>query len=337
MFSLETRCKMEQKNEMKWTILKSSAQGLSECLHCYTKSQLSETASFYGLDGSRYRKAELAQRLGSEILDQMPAVLKYSSSEDLNGLKVLLEEPEGAEGPEVWTYQKRGWLFVFAEQGERSFVVPDEVKAKIIRFLSNAKNRETVVHNQEFYRYAKALAHLYGVYEKKQLMKLWEEFHSVPLKKGELSKFLKFTEKTYGEYRVEGRYVISRKVPDTRFCLELMNEVKNLPYYMPDESEIDLYAEEYVNVDAPEYNRLRTFLEKRKHNPLSFADLMTGLENNLLLGGGISKAIYLMGEAGIHLGGEQEQEEFLRCYSQWERSTRQWKYRGFTPEEIIEE
>lgn len=328
---------MEQKNEMKWTILKSSAQGLSECLHCYTKSQLLEIASFYGLDGSRYRKTELAERLGSEILVQIPAVLKYSSSEDLNGLKVLLEEPEGAEGPEVWTYQKRGWLFVFAEQGERSFVVPDDVKAKIVRFLSNATNRETVVHNQEFYRYAKALAHLYGVYEKKQLMKLWEEFHSVPLKKGELSKFLKFTEKTYGEYRVEGRYVISCKVPDTRFCLELMNEVKNLPYYIPDETEIALYAEEYVDVDEPEYQKLRAFLEKRKHNPLSFAELMTGLENNLLLGGGVAKAFYLMREAGIHLDGEQEQDEFLHCYSQWERSTRQWKYRGFTPDEIMEE
>lgn len=337
MFSLETRCKMEQKNEMKWTILKSSAQGLSECLHCYTKSQLLEIASFYGLDGSKYRKTELAEKLGSEILDQIPAVLKYSSSEDLNGLKVLVDEPERAESAGVWTYQKRGWLYVFVEHGERLFVVPGEVKAKIVRFLSNAKNRETVVHNQEFYRYAKALAHLYGVYEKKQLMKLWEEFHSVPLKKGELSKFLKFTEKTYGDYRVEGRYVISSKVPDTRFCLELMNEVKNLPYYMPDETEICLYAEEYVDVDAPEYRRLRGFLEKRKHNPLSFAELMTGLENNLLMGGGVSKAFYLMREAGIHLGGDQEQEEFLHCYSQWERSTRQWKYRGFTPEEIMEE
>ncbi|WP_290757206.1 hypothetical protein [Anaerostipes sp.] len=328
---------MEQKNEMKWTILKSSAQSLSECLHCYTKSQLLEIASFYGLDGSQYRKSELAEKLCFEILDQMPAVLKYSSFEDLNGLKVLLNEPEGAESQGVWTYQKRGWLYVFGEHGDRTFVVPGEVKEKIIRFLSNEKNREKVVHNQELYRCARALTHLYGVYEKKQLMNLWEDLHSVPLKKGELSRFLKFTEKTYGEYRVEGRYVISRKIPDTRFCLELMNEVKNLPYYMPDEEEICLYSEEYVDVEAPEYKSLRSFLEKRKHNPLSFAELMTGLEDNLLLGGGVSKAFYLMKEAGIYLNGEKEQEEFLHCYAQWERCTRQWKYRGFTPEEIMEE
>lgn len=328
---------MEQKNEMKWTILKSSAQGLLECLHCYTKSQLLEIASFYGLDGSGSRKSELARKLSSEILDQIPAVLKYSSSEDLNGLRVLLSQAYGVESPGIWTYQKRGWLYVFAEHGERTFVVPHEVGAKISRFLSNAKNRETVVHNQELYRYAKALAHLYGVYEKKQLVKQWEEFHSVPLKKGEYSKFLKFTEKTYGEYRVEGRYVISSKVPDTRFCLELMNEVKNLPYYMPDEIEIHLYAEEYVDVDAAEYKKLREFLEKRKHNPLSFAELMTGLETNLLLGGGISQAFCLMKEACIQLNQEQEKEEFMRRYAQWEKRTRQWKYRGFTPEEIMEE
>lgn len=328
---------MEQKNEMKWTILKSSAQGLLECLHCYTKSQLLEIASFYGLDGSNCRKSELAEKLGFEIMDKMSAVLKYSSSEDLNGLKVLLSRPAEAESAGIWTYQKRGWLYVFAEHGERTFVVPHEVEVKIFRFLSNVKNRETVIHNQELYRYAKALAHLYGVYEKKQLVKQWEEFHSVPLKKGEFSKFLKFTEKTYGEYRVEGRYVVSCKVPDTRFCLGLMNEVKNLPYYMPDEAEINLYSEEYVDVDAPEYKRLRAFLEKRKHNPLSFAELMTGLEHNLLLGGGISHALCLMKEACIQLNKEEERKEFAVCYTQWEKKTRQWKYRGFTPEEIMEE
>lgn len=159
---------MEQKNEMKWTILKSSAQGLLDCLHCYTKSQLLEIASFYGMDGTRYRKHELAEKLEAEILAQMPAVLKYSSSEDLRGLKLLLSEPDGPDGESagIWTYQKRGWLFVFGEDGGRKFVVPPGVEAKIVRFLSNAKNRKTVVHNQELYRYARALAHLYGVYEK---------------------------------------------------------------------------------------------------------------------------------------------------------------------------
>lgn len=326
---------MEQKNEMKWTILKSSAQDLLDCLHCYMKSQLLEIASFYGLDGSRYRKSELAKKLCSEILDKMPSVLKYSSFEELNGLKRLLTEPNGAESAGIWTYQKRGWLFVFGEHGERIFVVPPEVEAKIVRFLSNAKNREIIVHNQEVYRCARALAHLYGVYEKKQLEKTWEEFHSTPLKKGELTKFLKFTEKTYGEYRVEGRYVVSFKIPDTRFCLHLMNEVKNLPYYMPDQQEIGLYSEEYVDIDAPEYKKLREFLEKRKHNALSFAELMTGLEENLLLGGGVAQVFYLMKEAGIHLSEGRERDEFLECYSRWERRTRQWRYRGFAPEEII--
>ena len=180
---------MEQKKEMKWTILKSSAQGLLDCLQCYTKSQLLEIASFYGMDGTRYRKHELVEKLEYEILAQTPAVLKYSSSEDLRGR----------------------WLFVFGEDGGRKLVVPPEVEAKIARFLSNTKNRETVVRNQEFYRYARALAHLYGVYEKKQLMRVWEEFHSTPLRKGEISRFLKFSEKVYGDYRVEGRYVCIMK------------------------------------------------------------------------------------------------------------------------------
>lgn len=157
---------MEQKKEMKWTILKSSAQGLLDCLQCYTKSQLLEIASFYGMDGTRYRKHELVEKLEYEILAQTPAVLKYSSSEDLRGLKLLLSEPDG-ESTGIWTYQRRGWLFVFGEDGGRKLVVPPEVEAKIARFLSNTKNRETVVRNQEFYRYARALAHLYGVYEKK--------------------------------------------------------------------------------------------------------------------------------------------------------------------------
>lgn len=330
---------MEQKNKMKWTILKSSAQGLFDCLHCYTKSQLLEIASFYGMDGSRYKKPELAEKLGSEILADMPAVLKYSSSEDLKGLKSFLSGQDGPdrEGSDIWTYQKRGWLFIFGEDGGRNFVVPPEVEKKILRFLSNGKNKETIVRNQEFYRYAKALAHLYGVFEKKQLMKVWEEFHSIPLKKGELSKFLKFTEKVYGDYRVEGRYVISSKISDTRLCLNLMNEVKNLPYYIPDEKEINLYSEEYVDVDAPEYKQLRRFLEKRKHNPLSFAELMTGLEDNMLLGGGVSQAFGLMKDAGILLNEEQEREEFLACCERWQKRTRQWRYRGFTPEEILEE
>ena len=155
-------------------------QGLLDCLQCYTKSQLLEIASFYGMDGTRYRKHELVEKLEYEILAQTPAVLKYSSSEDLRGLKLLLSEPDG-ESTGIWTYQRRGWLFVFGEDGGRKLVVPPEVEAKIARFLSNTKNRETVVRNQEFYRYARALAHLYGVYEKKQLMRVWEEFHSTPL------------------------------------------------------------------------------------------------------------------------------------------------------------
>ena len=330
---------MEQKNEMKWTILKSSAQGLLDCLHCYTKSQLLEIASFYGMDGTRYRKHELAEKLEAEILAQMPAVLKYSSSEDLRGLKLLLSEPDGPDGESagIWTYQKRGWLFVFGEDGGRKFVVPPGVGAKIVRYPKSAKNRKTVVHNQELYRYARALAHLYGVYEKKQLMRVWEEFHSTPLKKGELSRFLKITEKVYGDYRVEGRYVISSKISDTRVCLNLMNEVKNLPYYIPDQEEIRLYYEEYVDVDAPEYKELRRFLEKRKHNPLSFAELMTALEDNLLLGGGVSQMFSLMKNAGIFLNETHEKEEFLACCARWQKRTRQWRCRGFTPEEIIEE
>ena len=327
---------MEQKKEMKWTILKSSAQGLLDCLQCYTKSQLLEIASFYGMDGTRYRKHDLVEKLEYEILAQTPAVLKYSSSEDLRGLKLLLSEPDG-ESTGIWTYQRRGWLFVFGEDGGRKLVVPPEVEAKIARFLSNTKNRETVVRNQEFYRYARALAHLYGVYEKKQLMRVWEEFHSTPLRKGEISRFLKFSEKVYGDYRVEGRYVISSKISDTRVCLNLMNEVKNLPYYIPDQEEIRLYYEEYVDVDAPEYKELRKFLEKRKHNPLSFAELMTALEDNLLLGGGVSQMFLLMKDAGIFLNETHEKEEFLACCARWQKRTRQWRYRGFTPEEIMEE
>ncbi len=217
---------------------------------------------------------------------------------------------------------------MFGEDGGRKLVVPPEVEAKIARFLSNTKNRETVVRNQEFYRYARALAHLYGVYEKKQLMRVWEEFHSTPLRKGEISRFLKFSEKVYGDYRVEGRYVISSKISDTRVCLNLMNEVKNLPYYIPDQEEIRLYYEEYVDVDAPEYKELRKFLEKRKHNPLSFAELMTALEDNLLLGGGVSQMFLLMKDAGIFLNETHEKEEFLACCARWQKRTRQWRYRA---------
>ena len=137
-------------------------------------------------------------------------------------------------------------------------------------------------------------------------MRVWEEFHSTPLRKGEISRFLKFSEKVYGDYRVEGRYVISSKISDTRVCLNLMNEVKNLPYYIPDQEEIRLYYEEYVDVDAPEYKELRKFLEKRKHNPLSFAELMTALEDNLLLGGGVSQMFLLMKDAGIFLNETHE-------------------------------
>ena len=85
-----------------------------------------------------------------------------------------------------------------------------------------------------------------------------------------------------------------------------MNEVKNLPYYIPDQEGIRLYYEEYVDVDAPEYKELRKFLEKRKHNPLSFAELMTALEDNLLLGGGVSQMFLLMKDAGIFLNETHE-------------------------------
>lgn len=64
---------------------------------------------FYGMDGTRYRKHELVEKLEYEILAQTPAVLKYSSSEDLRGLKLLLSEPDG-ESTGIWTYQRRGWL-----------------------------------------------------------------------------------------------------------------------------------------------------------------------------------------------------------------------------------
>ena len=102
---------MEQKKEMKWTILKSSAQGLLDCLQCYTKSQLLEIASFYGMDGTRYRKHELVEKLEYEILAQTPAVLKYSSSEDLRGLKLLLSEPDG-ESTGIWTYQRLSLIHI---------------------------------------------------------------------------------------------------------------------------------------------------------------------------------------------------------------------------------
>lgn len=58
---------MEQKNEMKWTILKSSAQGLLVAFIDYTKSQLLEIGLFLWMDGTRYRKHDWQEKLEAEF------------------------------------------------------------------------------------------------------------------------------------------------------------------------------------------------------------------------------------------------------------------------------
>ena len=118
---------------------------------------------------------------------------------------------------------------------------------------------------------------------------------------------------------------------------ELLRQHQGKPYFVPKNSILLAYEDEFYCEPSPQAVSLRSFLSKRLHNEDTIVDsIMEELIYSCrCLDAGIAEVIQRMDQMGITFKKRGLSEEFIMLYQDFHNNTRMQANRGYTPNELL--
>lgn len=321
-------------------IFAQPVEEIRTCLSFYTKPQLSDIAIRYGITNTRAKKAVVIDTLADAIVELLCNDLKYENLDEVKRLytfctnKVKTDDIDTIDN--MLKYRYKGWMYLFTTKGKKEFniVVPDEIRVRLAELLEDKEKMNVVAKHQEILKYLKALNNLYGVFERDQFLAVWNKYHEEALNVSELEDFLAEAQDRIGFFFREGEYLIDGGFSDSSEYENLLDEVKNKPYYMPKKSEIDMYEDEIVDVNSDYYKAVKRYLSKKIKDDVDLDNLLFEMETVCVFEASTSEIMNLIDEFNVNFDDMNDANNFMKLYVDWHNHTRVWSNRGYTPAEL---
>lgn len=232
----------------------------------------------------------------------------------------------------LYTFVRNDFVFVFSNGGEYYLVLPKEL-AEIFHEVTGDEGFAAVnAAKLELKMYADALINLYGAYEIKQFVHVWNQHHKDKINLNEAETFLSDMACFHSDYYFIDDYVVHECLFEEDFD-DLWDEVYDEEYFMPTKSVIREFAaqEHDFELKTPDEKAMDEFLAGfiEKENELD--DLCWEIANSCKRLQSPAEVRTILEEADFPLDDEAAVRQFERLYNRLRDNTRIWELRGFMP------
>lgn len=245
-------------------------------------------------------------------------------------------------------YCRKGWLFMFCKDKECIFVMPDEIRERMLTNLKDEKMQSLMGLVTGLRLTLRACMNLFGVVERKKVLQIaldkMFEYPDLPeTEKKDLARVFEKAEEILqilcqreeGELWQEEEWLISNEFENRKQYKQFLRQVSGQEYYIPDREEIFLYAEHIVDIKNPYYGKMLADLARLTRDKTRADNLMFELEYMAAQNDLQAKEIMnLLFTRDIAFPNRKRGEIFAENCVEWIYTMRKWSNRGFTDKEL---
>ncbi|MCL1803683.1 MAG: hypothetical protein FWG30_08625 [Eubacteriaceae bacterium] len=239
----------------------------------------------------------------------------------------------------LWVFYYDRYVYIFSHEDQIYCILPDELREIYENMgLENSLSGKAL-RTKEICGYASALLCLYGAYEIKHFVKVWNQYHTEKIEMAEAERFFQTFEEYRDDYFLDVGYSVSETL-SSRQVAELKDTVKKLKldYYMPAESDIAAFIEnepKALFANASCLSEMSDFLAGLSISQESIDELLS------IMSEPVSPAYpaslrEALARAAFPTDNGQACESFETLYTNLNSNKRVWQYRGYTPSQISE-
>ncbi|MBM6614860.1 hypothetical protein JTF06_08140 [Desemzia sp. RIT804] len=213
-------------------------------------------------------KGERIKRLNSAIQQDMRQQLLYLTKRQAYFLiecaqKKYIDNLSDAYGMEtVFSLIDVGWIYCFVMGDEACFVLPEELKKIVEDTFFEGDN---FIKQQKYYElseYIEAFVHLYGAFESRHLLDVWNQHHpDDAFMLEQLEQYVKRASGRQSVFESAGDLIYSDQVFSVEIAESLMNSVSIMPYYIPHPDEIWALAYKSAQ-DTVQFQQLEKYVRR---------------------------------------------------------------------------
>lgn len=328
-----------RKTNIEFSIKKAPKFTLKECLNFYTKDKLFELGNEHRTYMSKAKKkAEMIESLEEILINNIENDLLYISEAERRIIAKVIKKVNVNEinMEETRNFKNLGYIYWFYHNNEIQIVCPNEIADKYMN--SYGKDNEQMIKlNNDLSNYARALQHIYGVFEAEQLAAVWNKYNKEKLDEEFVFEFMEIIGRRQNYFWWNPPFIISDYFMDIEEYEDFLQSRIEKEYYMPTKEEIEYYMEEEFDIDNLYYKRMLNYFEKQKSlNEVQLDDLMISIEMGCIFNNSFQEIINVINDSGFKFKNLDELNKFMRNYIDLSNNTRKWETKGYKPVELSE-
>jgi hypothetical protein len=279
-----------------------------------------------------------------EISERFRSCVYLLNDEQLDFLRFASElSDKRAALDEIISYQPFGmfyrsdFAYLFLWEDAHYLVVPEELTAIYREVAAEEGFAAKNARNLELSVYAAGLLQLYGAYEIGWFIEVWNHHHKEKIAAKEAIDFLADQAYFHSDYYFYEDWIVHDCLDDDEFE-DLLDDVEDLPYYMPAKSVIrSLSTRGYDDSKIPGEREMNSFLALHVKDERKLDDLQWSVMSSCERLESPAAITDMLTDAGAPVDDETFRTEFERLYNRLRDETHIWNLRGFTPYKYREE
>lgn len=328
-----------KKVNIEFSIKKAPKFTLTECLNFYTKDNLFALANEHkSYIAKAKKKAEMIELLEEILLNNIEKDSLYITEAQRKTIADVIKKVNLNEinMEDTRSFKNLGYIYWFYHNNEIQIVCPDEIAEKYMNSYEK-DNEEIIKMNNDLYNYARALQHIYGVYEAEQLAAVWNKYNEEKIDEEFVFEFMDVIGRRQNCFWWDSPYIVSDYFMEIEEYEDFLQTRIKKEYYMPSKKEIEYYMEEEFDIDNLYYKKMLNYFEQQKSlNEVQLGDLMLSIEMGCIFNNSFQDIINIINDSGFKFKNLDELNKFMRNYIDLSNNTRKWEIKGYKPVELSE-
>lgn len=255
----------------KFAIKSEVKTSLTQCLALLTLVELKEIGENYGLTViPSVKKPKMVLILFKAITENfLNSYIYFTDSQEEGFNKIITNnviEDADVFNATYYILYKIGIAFYFYNSNKLYLTIPSEI-VDIYNHADITEINVTKDKNQEIHKYMMALCNLYGIYDSKQFIKVYNAYHEEKMSESDFVNYAKIMNLRQSYFSVEHEQnnnclVFAGEDEDGKLFQMLCNNIDR-PFYMPSKAQIDFFAVEPYE-DTKQFKKFVNYVMSNK-------------------------------------------------------------------------
>ena len=229
-----------------------------------------------------------------------------------------------------------GYIYLYDFNEQIYPIIPKELR-KLYEQIPQEELEYQVEQSTRLYMYATALVQLYGIYTVEQFLEVWNSHQEEALSFDEASMYFYMIYDRQNYFGYDYEYVVADYFQDNE-GYQLLEKVKDKPYYMPTKSEIEAYSQGSFDETSPHYQNLKKFINSYGcMAEIKVEGLVGEIAHACVMDQPFQEVMGLLKAYDLVVNNEEDMRIFEDLYAAVNNHTRKLILRGFTLAELFGE